>query len=490
MTAAPRWLVKMLALTGLALSLVVMSSAPADAVESGIGCAQGELVGNRCVITGDAPVRGEPRCPTSPTVIEDATGCYSLSEPTRICAAGAALVGNWCVLLIDPEPGDTRCPANYVGSEHGEDLFCFATPTGCPDGATFSNASIECHQPADLEIVCPSPFTLTEGLCLHYVDPYCPQPGEYIGAGVCEAIDVGLQDECPEGYGRHSGICSADPTCPRDTQQLYTECYYVAQHLEVCTTQLVSDGVCIEVVDAECPEPGIYMGAGVCEAEPIETPASCPAEAREVLDEFGGVVACKVRRPVSLLCSSGALINGVCRTQVPLVPGPLFCVADGFGVVNGTCVKYLSPTVLCDGHEVTINMRAGDSGVGTDGDDVILGTGGSDFIVGNGGNDVICAGRGNDIVFAGSGADVVYGEQGNDRISGGDDADAIFGGSGNDVIAGNAGADLLDGEDGSDRLYGQGGRDMLIGASGFDRCTGGGGIDISDGTCERRRSVS
>ena len=55
---------------------------------------------------------------------------------------------------------------------------------------------------------------------------------------------------------------------------------------------------------------------------------------------------------------------------------------------------------------------AGETLVGTDGDDVLCGTAGADVLEGRGGNDVLRGGGGNDMLRGGSGKDECNGQAG------------------------------------------------------------------------------
>jgi len=82
----------------------------------------------------------------------------------------------------------------------------------------------------------------------------------------------------------------------------------------------------------------------------------------------------------------------------------------------------------------TIYSVAGQTTVGTAGNDIICGTEGADNIAGLGGNDTI------------------YGFGGNDNISGGEGADRVFGGLGDDSLVGGGAADFVSGGPGADRF--------------------------------------
>ena len=140
----------------------------------------------------------------------------------------------------------------------------------------------------------------------------------------------------------------------------------------------------------------------------------------------------------------------------------------------------------CNDQPITIDMTLGASGIGTEGDDVILGTNGADIIDGRGGNDTICAGDGADTVVGGTGddwidgaagADLIRGNQGSDTILGGLGADRLFGGVDADVLMGQNGDDVIGGFGGSDEIYGGSGADTIFGGFGADQIDGGPGAD-------------
>ncbi|MEE4146356.1 MAG: hypothetical protein V2I26_16245 [Halieaceae bacterium] len=154
---------------------------------------------------------------------------------------------------------------------------------------------------------------------------------------------------------------------------------------------------------------------------------------------------------------------------------------------------------------------AGETLLGSEGDDEIVGTDFDDHIQGLGGNDVLVGGRGNDLMDGGAGDDIFPVEgrrQGKDRIIGGEGYDSIRGGDGDDRIrlvelspldsieridggsgfnrlGGTGAANILD-FSGTDLLdiaviEGRAGRDTIIGSSGDDVIDGGRGRDTLSG---------
>ena len=171
-------------------------------------------------------------------------------------------------------------------------------------------------------------------------------------------------------------------------------------------------------------------------------------------------------------------------------PGATDIPGDGIDQdCSGADAEVLEPGV-CQGLEVTIDMRIGTPGVGTAGDDVILGTSGPDEIDAGDGNDTICSGDGNDVVVGGNGDDAIYGEggrdvlrggPGSDQVHGGDDDDRVLGGIGNDTMTGGNGDDYLGGFGGADSIFGGPGNERIFGGFGPDVIEGGAGNDVISG---------
>jgi Ca2+-binding RTX toxin-like protein len=123
-------------------------------------------------------------------------------------------------------------------------------------------------------------------------------------------------------------------------------------------------------------------------------------------------------------------------------------------------------TSTCNGQSATtgceVNGVAGQSCLGTPGDDVIVGT---------------------------TIPDIIVGLAGNDTISGGAGPDLICGGEGNDTLIGNKGRDQLSGDAGDDTLRGGRGADVLDGGESSDSCSGGLGSSDTAANCETVNSV-
>ena len=162
-----------------------------------------------------------------------------------------------------------------------------------------------------------------------------------------------------------------------------------------------------------------------------------------------------------------------------------------------------TPVLECGGFIVTIDMNAGQSGIGTPGRDVILGTPLNDTINSGDGDDIVCGGGGDDTIRTGAGADRVYGDDGADEIWSGNDDDSVYGGEGDDTIRSGGGddrvwagkgADLAIGGTGDDVLLGGNGNDTLLGRAGNDTINGQLGDDTMEGNngdddCDGARGV-
>ena len=184
------------------------------------------------------------------------------------------------------------------------------------------------------------------------------------------------------------------------------------------------------------------------------------------------------------------ILGGLVTATADFDPGPGTATVSGSLPYTGYAAQFISGDNLalkqCDGRLVTIDMTTGASGVGTDGDDVILGTDGDDLIDAGAGEDVVCAGDGDDTVlggdgddtlFGGAGRDIMRGNPGVDRLIGGDGNDRLLGGTGNDTLEGGPGDDYLGGFGGDDDIKGGEGNEVIYGGFGADEITGGSGDD-------------
>ena len=164
-----------------------------------------------------------------------------------------------------------------------------------------------------------------------------------------------------------------------------------------------------------------------------------------------------------------------------------------------------TPQISADGHYVTYQSQATNTGVGTEGN----GTGfdlfrvslwadaGDDRMLGSDGNDTIDGLAGNDILLGGFGDDSLHGGLGADQLSGGagiDTVDYVGSPAGVTVdlilgtgLGGDAQGDTLTGIENvtgsalADKLFGDGNANVLLGGEGDDTLRGGAGADTLDG---------
>jgi Ca2+-binding RTX toxin-like protein len=132
-----------------------------------------------------------------------------------------------------------------------------------------------------------------------------------------------------------------------------------------------------------------------------------------------------------------------------------------------TSTHYLVVPPRCDGEQVTVDLRYGESP-----------TAGADIVFGRATPDQIHAGGGNDVIDGDAGVDRIFGQNGNDIIRnhlgrGG----MASGGPGNDLLLGAADADRLIGGPGRDDLRSGRGADVVDGGTESDWCNGGPGPD-------------
>jgi Ca2+-binding RTX toxin-like protein len=164
-----------------------------------------------------------------------------------------------------------------------------------------------------------------------------------------------------------------------------------------------------------------------------------------------------------------------------------------------------TPQISADGHYVTYQSQATNTGVGTEGN----GTGfdvfrvslwadaGNDRMLGSDGNDTIDGLAGNDILLGGFGDDSLHGGLGADQLDGGAGTDTVdYVGSTAGVtvdlilgtgLGGDAQGDTLTGIENvtgsalADKLFGDGNANVLLGGEGDDTLRGGAGGDTLDG---------
>jgi Ca2+-binding RTX toxin-like protein len=164
-----------------------------------------------------------------------------------------------------------------------------------------------------------------------------------------------------------------------------------------------------------------------------------------------------------------------------------------------------SPSISADGHYVTFQTQATNTGAGTEsngtgfdvfrislmasaGDDRMIGSDGPDTIDGLAGNDILTGGLGNDHLIGGAGADQLFGGAGTDTAdySGSPKGVTIDLAAGTGV-GGDAEGDTLNsienviGSAVGDHLYGDANANVLTGGEGDDVLRGGAGADTLDG---------
>lgn len=176
-------------------------------------CAEGELIGTNCVITGAAPVNGESECPESATVILTGSECYTLIAPPAgdtTCVDPYIAFGSICKqtnsgadeqAILDFECS-TNAPQTIVENmrTHGGltkidscDYVPVAPAGACPDGTTLDTNGVDCRRPVDLRpgaLVCDDGFGIVDGKCIHYASPAtavasCPAGSVEDGVGDC-----------------------------------------------------------------------------------------------------------------------------------------------------------------------------------------------------------------------------------------------------------------------------------------------------------------
>ncbi|WP_052120677.1 beta strand repeat-containing protein [Inquilinus limosus] len=164
-----------------------------------------------------------------------------------------------------------------------------------------------------------------------------------------------------------------------------------------------------------------------------------------------------------------------------------------------------TPWISADGHYVTFQSQATNTGVGAEGNgtgfdifrvslvagagaDRMLGSDGNDTIDGLAGDDILLGGFGNDVLTGGAGADQIFGGAGTDTANYSASAAGVtvdlFTGSG---TGGDAQGDTLqdienvNGSAFADHLYGNGNANVLNGGDGDDTLRGGDGADTLNG---------
>jgi len=468
-------------------------------------CSAGVLVNQTCVET--AALETELVCPDEPGVQFVEGACFSVAAPIAgPCPSGATDVDGVCQALVEGEPGGFGCEVTSDQLSGSDCLRNTPLDLFCEVGDQLGELCIQNLGPAlpvDLEpgvFECPAVpagLLLVDGDCIDVLDnrPVCVNGGfidEFGEFCVTTTPAIELPPLCPDALPTADGLCEvivpreAD-VCPETAtlDPTTAECRLAVELTQVTTCPAgftLSEVDCerISAPDLLCATGSLADGQCLIIGEIVQLPGTCPPDATSTGDGL-----CEVPAVPDQECPLDAPADdaGVCRLPVPLVPTDSECSA-GFELVDGQCITFAPPAYFCAGLEVTINMRAGDRGRGTAGNDVILGTDGRDVIRGNGGDDVICAGGGNDYINGGRGNDTIYAGSGNDYVNGSSGSDTIFGEAGYDWVRGGSGDDTVDGGAGHDWVQGDRGNDILSGGADHDWCLGNRGSDTADDTCE------
>lgn len=195
------------------------------------------------------------------------------------------------------------------------------------------------------------------------------------------------------------------------------------------------------------------------------TPAG--ADGRRTLPD-----TCRGQRPTAVV-GAGETFVGTPGDDVILIVGDTAEVFARGGddlvcVYDGPGDGY-SSTVWGEGGDDVLLGYSGDdhSLYGGDGDDVLIGNGGHYWLEGDAGHDVLN--------LAGATSGFAHGGTGNDIVTGSPGDDDIFGLAGDDLLMGWGGDDEIFGDGGNDEIHGGDGLDLLTGGVGDDEC-----IDVND----------
>ena len=133
---------------------------------------------------------------------------------------------------------------------------------------------------------------------------------------------------------------------------------------------------------------------------------------------------------------------------------------------------------LGDAGETAMGTEGDDSLDGGAGDDVLIGLGGKDTLTGNGGSDDIDGGQGDDVILAGNDANIPNGADAgaSGALPRTEYDNGYAGGAGDDLIMGGAGDDIITGDDES-RVSAVSGQTFNPDADGADTIFGGAGND-------------
>jgi Ca2+-binding RTX toxin-like protein len=192
------------------------------------------------------------------------------------------------------------------------------------------------------------------------------------------------------------------------------------------------------------------------------------------VETIAGSLRCA--RAADLVVDAGDGDDRITSLDVPglLRGGPGADVVVGLGSVVGGEGDDLLTTVGSDPTRATSPLMA--LAVGGPGRDVISALDGlRPSGLGSEGDDVLLlGGPGDDSIVGGSGVTTVQGGEGNDTIRGGAGQSWIYGGPGDDDLRGST---YAKGEAGDDRIHGTDRRDRLRGGPGDDAISGGAGHD-------------
>jgi|GEM_PF-1512802 len=317
---------------------ILVAKGPRTAV-----CSEGVLAGSNCVITGPAPTAGPSTCPVSATVIEDGADCFLLvdADPSLGCLSGSTpdpVDSSLCRVPVARAPGALTCPAGF-GLVDGN-CVRFVAPVfasaQCPVGSS-EDVNGDCRKPvADAAgaFFCESAGDALNGTSCVSTAGFLPacQPGD-----ACEGTG------CPGGFVLNvaTQVCTltvpaveTSASCPAGTFGSAGDCYVVVPATGGNPT--CSAGV---LIDADCVVTGAPPTAGA---------ATCPVSATVMEDgpdcfQLVGADLGVSGQPCPAGTTPDPAVFDMCRLPVAKVPAALSC-ALGFGLVDGTCIRFESPT--------------------------------------------------------------------------------------------------------------------------------------------------
>jgi len=338
--------------TVLMTSVVVLGTgepANAQAETARLTCEVGELVGEQCVETGEPPVRGASVCPSDPGVIDDASGCYTLTpRPADSCPTGStpAPGGELCRVPVDPisEQQDATCPAGFtlgdapLANRCVQRVAALEAPAVCDPN--FGQAGA-CYAAEPLLRVCSVGF-LAGDVC--------------VILGPAPVADDGGQPVCPAGFGpvenrcvRHSTpfVDTVNGPCQQGTPDAFGLC-------RVAIDDRVSEPQCVDPAERlEGDECVVRLPAGVDVCPTITfgfdgnncvsivdtrgEPNFCADGAR---GEANGCFILVAKGPAGEpVCFDGVLQGSTCVISFGPPPCPPFA-----GELDGDCVIFQDPS--------------------------------------------------------------------------------------------------------------------------------------------------